>query len=485
MGVNMMIFNEKGKVFELKDNMVFDNIWEVGSYIGCTWAKRCDSIYKYLNHFCEYHIGSNRKVYIDHVFSKSTHINSDDFIYDVGEIIKSKYGEYKIINRYLKHRYGKSNKQTRLYQCECLTDHTMFELSAWDIKNGANCPICGKRRIIPGQSLYDLRPDLIKYYVNPDDAKNYAIGSGKKIRCICPNCKSEKDVVVENLVRVGFSCPVCSDGVSYPNKFVNEFLNQLGVKHIAEKTFDWCSNRRYDQFLPAHNMIIENHGEQHYRDRTGTQFPHQDLVSQQNNDLYKEQIAKENGIENYICIDCSISSIEWIKEHIMKTELPRLLNFEVDDIDWKKCGEAASSSLAVKAWNLWNNGMSTIEIANNLNVCRTTVKNYLRSGREYGKIESTQDRKRITSQYTSRNLKPIYCKTDDIYFASRYECGEYYKNLFPASGTYLLYKNINSGKPYKNKNFIYITHEEFNDKYIEAKTNAEIQIYGNPFRIKK
>lgn len=404
---------------------------------------------------------------------------------NIGDIIQTKYGSYQIIDSYMKHRYGNANKLTTLYLCKCTIDKNEFELTSWDIAHKANCPICGVKKIIPGNSLYDVRPDLLKYIKNPEDAKSFAPKSGKSICCKCPNCGNEKNVIIENLYKYGFGCNICGDGVSYPNKFMNEFLNQLGVNHVMEKTFDWCPNRRYDQYLPDYNMIIENHGEQHYKNRNPSQFPHQDLISQQKNDNYKEKQALNNNIENYICINCSVSSIDWIKQQIMASVLPIILQFEESDINWEKCGNVASTSLVIKARDLWDDGLSVSDIAEILNISNTTVRNYLKCINKERKTNSNKKYRTSSSRYTGRNKKPIFCVTDGIYFASRFDCEKYYKDLFPKNGTYLLYKNINKGKPYKGKDFIYITHEEFNNKYNEAQTNLNIQIYGNPFRMTK
>ena len=51
--------------------------------------------------------------------------------------------------------------------------------------------------------------------------------------------------------------------MSYPNKFLFSFFEQLGANFTPEKTFDWSENRRYDDYIILPNgetLICENHG---------------------------------------------------------------------------------------------------------------------------------------------------------------------------------------------------------------------------------
>lgn len=339
-------------------------------------------------------------------------------------------------------------------------------------------------------TIFDGRPDLLVYIKNQEDAKKYTLGSGKKVTCKCPNCGVEKPIMVLNLTRYGFHCTVCGDGVSYPNKFVHNLLDQLGVVHEPEKTFDWLPNKRYDQYLPGYSLIIENNGIQHYNDNNGHLFPYTTLENTQNTDKYKMDMAIQNGIKNYIYIDCSESTQQWMREHIMDSALPEILNFSEDDIDWNLCDENSNNSLILKAWDMWNNYIPTKEIALSLGVGESTVRNYIHRGIDCDKCEpyAGADReirkaRKQALNYTNGQMKPIYCITDDIYFASRFECEEYYSNLFPESGAFLLYKWINANKPYKKKIFTYITKEEFNKKLEESSMDKSIKAFGRPYRI--
>ena len=77
-------------------------------------------------------------------------------------------------------------------------------------------------------SIYALRKDLLKYFKNPEEAKNLGLMSEKKIKLVCPDCGHETEMMVQNFTRRGFYCKYCKkDGVSFPNKILRGLLKQL------------------------------------------------------------------------------------------------------------------------------------------------------------------------------------------------------------------------------------------------------------------
>lgn len=197
-------------------------------------------------------------------------------------------------------------------------------------------------------------PEIIKLLVNLDDAYQYSIGMNKEIFMKCPNCGCEKLIQPIKVIRQGFGCPKCSDGISYPEKFMFNVLEQLLDKdfqvQLSRTTFKWCENYKYDIYINKINCIVEIFGNQHYQESFGRIGKHaRNLEEEQENDRLKEQLAKINNIKHYIIIDSRESKLEWIKNSIMKSELPSLLNFKEEDIDWLKCHEYSCSSLIKKS----------------------------------------------------------------------------------------------------------------------------------------
>jgi transposase/predicted RNA-binding Zn-ribbon protein involved in translation (DUF1610 family) len=231
--------------------------------------------------------------------------------------------------------------------------------------------------VIGINDLYTSNPE-IKILLK-DKNKGYSLtkGSGKKEIFKCPDCGHEKLKTVRDVVNYGYSCPRCSDGLSYPEKIMLNILDQLNINFECQKTFKWSENRRYDFYIPSLNMIIETHGRQHYEDSFNS------VKEEQINDEIKERLAKDNEIKHYIIIDCRVSDVHFIKENILNSKLNLL--FDISKIDWKQCHEFACNSLIKTASDLWNKGIkSSITIAKMLKLARTTINRYLKQGAELG-----------------------------------------------------------------------------------------------------
>lgn len=224
-------------------------------------------------------------------------------------------------------------------------------------------------------------PHLLHFLVNKEDAYKYSMGSDKKIPMKCPACSFEKNLRFPSLRKNGFCCNKCGDGIPYPEKFLfnvfEQLLNNNFQTQLSKTTFKWCDKYKFDFYIPKINGIVETHGIQHYEEVKGWGK----LKDTQNNDIQKELLAKENGIKNYIIIDCRYSNLEWIKNSILQSELSILLNFKEEDIDWLKCHEFACNSLVKTVCDMWNNGTkSYFIIAKILRIGENTSSRYLKRG---------------------------------------------------------------------------------------------------------
>lgn len=316
-----------------------------------------------------------------------------DFMYSLGEIIKTgKNGKLKIIKQ-TKMKIGK--RSLKAYICECLVCGDTFEKTEDELKRNG-CAVCSGRKILKGYNdLWTKRPDIANLLKFP--ARGHIIGraSNTKEILICPDCNYEQTQTINNVYRQGYSCKKCGDGVSYPEKFMTNFLLQLEIKFTTQESFEWSENKRYDFFIPSLKCIIETHGEQHYRDcgfeRT--------LEEEQENDKLKESLARANGIDNYIVIDCRKSELEWIRDSILNSNLVKYCNLH--NVDWKACDKSATESNVKVASGLWETGNTISKISNILKVHEGTVRTYLKRGSALGwnsydpKIESEKGIKKM------------------------------------------------------------------------------------------
>lgn len=271
------------------------------------------------------------------------------------------------------------------------------EVSYCDIiknrKNGKDhCKKCSQkvRRELESTKLpaYEKRlstthPKIAKMMQNQEVADKLTYGSNKKERFICRLCGdiSEKKSIA-NVVRRGFRCSKCSDGISYPEKFMISVLNQLELDFQYRKTFNWASDKEYDFYIPSLKCIIETHGEHHYKYGFAS-FGEKTLEDEKENDRLKRNYANFNGIEHYIEINCSDSSLLFIRDNILDSKLVDIIN--VSNVDWNKCLEFVYDSLIKVTSDLWNEKYGSVEkISNKLNLSMYTIYRYLKIGTKLG-----------------------------------------------------------------------------------------------------
>lgn len=311
------------------------------------------------------------------------------------DAIEKYWGTANKLNPFNVSKFRNTKNGKIFIKCQNNELHGEYEISCSEFINGNRCPICSGRKILIGfNDLATTNPELLKYFKDKNEATLVSKGSSKRILMRCPKCGFEKYMRISDLVNQNFSCNECGERVSYPNRFVTLFLKQLGVRFETEKNFKWgyvCDNdniklngrKQYDHYIPSINCIVENHGLQHYEESFSS-FGIKSLDEEQENDRLKEKLAKENGIEHYISLDCRYSEIKWIRNSIMNSELPKLLKFKESDIDWNKCEKYSSESNINVAAKMWNDGLSVKEIVEQIGVCRTSVKTYLKKASMLG-----------------------------------------------------------------------------------------------------
>ena len=246
------------------------------------------------------------------------------------------------------------------------------------IKIGTNwLTSCLLYRLV-GNKVADNRPDLIKYFLNPSDAYRFSVYNKAFVNVVCPVCKRTKIQQVNNLCSRGFSCNICSDGVSLPNKIMYYVLEQCKIDFINEvssaKGFDWIVKQyRYDfyfQTFAGEKILIEMDGGFH---RT---------KEQQSIDDEKDLLAIRNGYK-LIRIDCQYDNdpLNYIRNSIVNSELQKLLPLHM--VNWDSCRQFLQTSLMQEACKLWEiYEYSTGDIAKQLKVTRPTIIAYLKRGKE-------------------------------------------------------------------------------------------------------
>lgn len=264
------------------------------------------------------------------------------------------------------------------------------------VNNTEGCPYCIGRKVNETNSIATTHPHVAKLLWNEEDAHLYTAYANRKVDFKCLDCNHRiKNKYIYTVTQIGFSCPKCSDGVSYPEKFILNVLEQAGLDFETQVVFEWSENKRYDFYSESLDCIIEAHGAQHYGRggfiSVGGKTHEEELI----NDEYKKSLACDNNkVYNYIVIDSKISELNYMKESIMSSELADLIDLSL--VDFNKCDEIAQKTIVKTACELWNEGLEVNEISVSLKSHATTIRRHLRKGSEIGWCDYSTNNRRGT-----------------------------------------------------------------------------------------
>ncbi|MGV2640105.1 hypothetical protein GNF86_01435 [Clostridium perfringens] len=391
--------------------------------------------------------------------------NIKPFKFATGTIIRSNNKEIKILECMRIKNNGKQNYSQKAYKYKCSKCNYIGFINEKDIIKGENCPVCSGHKVVKG--INDLMTTdfwLAKYVKDVHVLEKYSRGSNKKIDLICPLCGYiDKNKVINRVIKAEkYTCPKCSDGKSYPEKFVLNVLEQLNLVFETEYSPKWIKPKRYDFYIEDLNMIIETHGEQHYNGHFES-VGGRTLEEEQANDKYKREIALANGIKHYIELDCRESNMDWIKNSILSSKLAKI--FDLSRIDWNKCAEFANKNIIKEACNYWNEGIkSTTKISEIIGVSRQTIRKYLCIGKELKwcdynvEISNYYKNKKVSEETKSRCSKKIICLNNNKIFDSASECSKQSEEIFGVKLTTSSIGRVcrNERKQYKGLIFKYL-----------------------------
>lgn len=396
------------------------------------------------------------------------------FLYKLNQRVYDDKRDFIILDRkYDKRKRKNGFEYIHMYLIRCNKCGADLWIPVSSIKNDDyKCSCCNNKVLIKGiNDVTTTDPWMIPYFQGGEkEASKYSHGSHKKIYPKCPYCNkvSTKEYSVDYIYRNnGFSC-VCSDHIKYPEKILMSILDQLNVNYIRQltcTTFDWTGRYMYDFYLYEYNAIIETHGNQHYSTSTFSFKGGRTYLEEIENDKNKEKLALRNNISSYIVLDCRKSNIKWIKESVMTSILPNMLNFSENDINWEKCEEFAMNSLMIEVIDYYNNtNKSPSQIAESFEIGYYAVKNYLQRGNQLGlcHYETYGDAKYV-------HCKPIRCIENGFEYLGVRECRD---NSIKDFG--VKFKETNIGKAAKTGKAYHGFHFEYIDKdeYLQKRLNT-------------
>lgn len=258
-------------------------------------------------------------------------------------------------------------------KCKCKIDSYEWDALPTNlIDKKSGCPCCSCNVTITGTNdIWTTHPEIGKLLVNKNDGFVNTVNSHNKVEFRCPICGEVSVKNISNVYYQGFSCPVCSDGISYPNKFMYILLKQLNVDFIKEFSPNWANRKLYDFYIPSKKLIIEMDGGLGHGHRSFGNLKTIDETKQI--DILKDNLAKEHGIV-VVRIDCLKSDPEYIKNKIYESILVDI--FDLSKINWNVIDIKSRGTLLIDIVSLANQNYTIQSIAKKLNLCNQTVKKY-------------------------------------------------------------------------------------------------------------
>lgn len=336
------------------------------------------------------------------------------------------------------------------------------------------CGICSNKIIIKGiNDSLTTNPELIKFVVNPTDFETKSVGSNKMVKAKCPDCGHIKNISLHNLLVNGIACPKCGDGISFANKFMFNLLEQCKFDFENEKKFEWSNNKVYDIYISSLSMIIESHGKQHYSKYGFISLGGKGIEEEIKNDKEKKCLALENGIKEYIEIDCYNSTLDYIKNSIIESNLLDMLNVREEEIDWEQCLEFASKNFVKEVARIFDSdsNITTTEIGEMYGLTKQTIIHYLKTATKIGwcNYNPKNEMKRIGAMNGhSKSQKVICYEHSDIVYENALQC----KNSLNEKYNYGLEENnIRNNCRYKQAH-----HKKLHFFYYEKMDDFDLRI---------
>lgn len=284
---------------------------------------------------------------------------------------------------------GEYTRQDQKIHCRCKIDGYEWDPLIGNLLRGDKCPVCGNQVIVAGiNDIWTVNPELGAMLDDPEDGYKYGEYTNKRLKLHCPNCGAKKIVAANNITSKGFICPSCGDGISYPEKFMRNLFDQIEIDYDFQYNPDWIKPRRYDFYIPKHNIVIEVNGLQHYEDTFLNFANSKSAKEQQINDLEKADLALKNGISKVIFVDCSFSRLDYMQESICKNEELKEY-FDFSNIDWIDIESKSRKSIVFDVCEFYNNMDDVIGkssryicqyIGKEFHLCSDTIEKYLRIG---------------------------------------------------------------------------------------------------------
>lgn len=313
--------------------------------------------------------------------------------YDIGEI----YYDKKILSR---ERVSEGNSEIKIYTCQCIIDNYVWNQREYSIDKH-KCPVCVGKTIIPNINGIQIKyPEIYEIII---DENKECFTQKEKVHWKCPQCNCINYTQIFNLKqsmqnKQRLPCIFCGDGISFPEKVLNNVMRYISNSFITQAVFDWSNGKKYDVF--DNDIFIEINGIQHY-ERTFENCGGRTLEEERINDKDKEILANKHykNIKDYIIIDARISDFDFIKNNILCSNLK--LYYDLSLINWDDVHQKSIKSLIVETAEYVNKNIKIGKISEIMGIDRHTIRRYIKQAVALNLCD-----------YKFRKIKQVICLND-------------------------------------------------------------------------
>lgn len=299
----------------------------------------------------------------------SEKINHRPYLYEIGDTFATRHGIMTVIDRSRLHSQNKIFRKQYTLQCEKGHQYTVKEayLKAGRLKT---CKKCNHPTIV------ETDPEFAAWFVDQTIPHTRSHGCHDKADFYCPQCgKIVRGKSINNVYkRRQVPCPYCSNGVSYPERYLMAFLEQLQIPFIHQYTVKLSegthpAHYKYDFYDPEHKLLIETHGQQHYESGTFERLGGYSLEQIQQIDADKARYAVQTLGLQYIALDCRRSDPNWIRKEITQ----KLCFYSLNTVNWITVRQSANQSIVLQMIKLRKQGYTQKQIGEIVHMNPSTV----------------------------------------------------------------------------------------------------------------
>lgn len=218
------------------------------------------------------------------------------------EIYNLTNGEYVLLSNY-------TNARTKVKIKHSKCNH-IFSLAPNTFLNGGRCPECNP------QKPYDT--DSAKRRIHEDTNGHFELvseyrGCYEPMKVKHHKCGNTIEINMQSIDADRLNCPYCFNR-SRGELLISSFLQDNHITFEVQKRFNGFKRYPYDFYIPEYNMVIEYHGEQHYKPIEFYGGLNR-LVKQQEIDLKKKKFVESKGI-TYLEVPYTINKQSKVNEFL-------------------------------------------------------------------------------------------------------------------------------------------------------------------------